>query len=191
MAFPRFQSCAESRRDSRGGTGWLREIGLARERLGEEGNSAGLSNGRHRRICPLTRRSSRSSTNPLFLFTRSRRRMAFESFLVGPAFAMVPTLAAGDLHATDVCECGCLRGRWHDDRFARSGGELRAGRPQLSHFSWRTDWRRARTCGALPVIIEDEVLVGGNSGVYEGTVVKRRAVLGTGTILIARFRFTI
>jgi 2,3,4,5-tetrahydropyridine-2,6-dicarboxylate N-succinyltransferase len=37
--------------------------------------------------------------------------------------------------------------------------------------------------GALPVIIEDEVLVGGNSGIYEGTVVKRRAVLGTGTIL--------
>jgi 2,3,4,5-tetrahydropyridine-2-carboxylate N-succinyltransferase len=37
--------------------------------------------------------------------------------------------------------------------------------------------------GALPVVIEDDVLVGGNSGVYEGTVVKRRAVLGTGTIL--------
>jgi len=37
--------------------------------------------------------------------------------------------------------------------------------------------------GALPVIIEDEVLIGGNCGVYEGTVVKRRAVLGTGTIL--------
>jgi 2,3,4,5-tetrahydropyridine-2-carboxylate N-succinyltransferase len=37
--------------------------------------------------------------------------------------------------------------------------------------------------GALPVIVEDDVLVGGNSGVYEGTVVKRRAVLGTGTIL--------
>jgi 2,3,4,5-tetrahydropyridine-2-carboxylate N-succinyltransferase len=37
--------------------------------------------------------------------------------------------------------------------------------------------------GALPVIIEDEVLVGGNCGVYEGTVIKRRAVLGTGTIL--------
>jgi 2,3,4,5-tetrahydropyridine-2-carboxylate N-succinyltransferase len=37
--------------------------------------------------------------------------------------------------------------------------------------------------GALPVIIEEQVLVGGNSGVYEGTVVKRRAVLGTGTIL--------
>jgi 2,3,4,5-tetrahydropyridine-2-carboxylate N-succinyltransferase len=37
--------------------------------------------------------------------------------------------------------------------------------------------------GALPVIIEDEVLAGGNCGVYEGTVVKRRAVLGSGVIL--------
>src|SRR5208337_2111865 len=37
--------------------------------------------------------------------------------------------------------------------------------------------------GALPVIIEDDVLVGGNCGIYEGTVVKQRAVLGTGTIL--------
>ena len=37
--------------------------------------------------------------------------------------------------------------------------------------------------GALPVIIEEEVLVGGNCGIYEGTVVKRHAVLGTGTIL--------
>jgi 2,3,4,5-tetrahydropyridine-2-carboxylate N-succinyltransferase len=37
--------------------------------------------------------------------------------------------------------------------------------------------------GAMPVIVEDQVLVGGNCGIYEGTVVKRRAVLGTGTIL--------
>jgi 2,3,4,5-tetrahydropyridine-2-carboxylate N-succinyltransferase len=37
--------------------------------------------------------------------------------------------------------------------------------------------------GAVPVVIEDDVLIGGNSGVYEGTIVKRRAVLGTGTIL--------
>jgi 2,3,4,5-tetrahydropyridine-2-carboxylate N-succinyltransferase len=37
--------------------------------------------------------------------------------------------------------------------------------------------------GALPVIIEDDVLIGGNCGIYEGTVVKRRAVLGSGTIL--------
>jgi 2,3,4,5-tetrahydropyridine-2-carboxylate N-succinyltransferase len=37
--------------------------------------------------------------------------------------------------------------------------------------------------GALPVIIEDEVLVGGNCGVYEGTLVRQRAVLAPGTIL--------
>lgn len=36
---------------------------------------------------------------------------------------------------------------------------------------------------ATPVIIEDDVLVGGNCGIYEGTQVMRRAVLGSGTIL--------
>jgi 2,3,4,5-tetrahydropyridine-2-carboxylate N-succinyltransferase len=37
--------------------------------------------------------------------------------------------------------------------------------------------------GASPVIIEDDVLVGGNCGVYEGTQVRSGAVLGAGTIL--------
>ncbi len=37
--------------------------------------------------------------------------------------------------------------------------------------------------GALPVIIEDKVLVGGNCGVYEGTIVARGAVLAAGVIL--------
>jgi 2,3,4,5-tetrahydropyridine-2-carboxylate N-succinyltransferase len=37
--------------------------------------------------------------------------------------------------------------------------------------------------GALPVVIEDDVLVGGNCGVYEGAIVKRRAVLASGTII--------
>lgn len=37
--------------------------------------------------------------------------------------------------------------------------------------------------GAMPVIIEDNVMVGGNCGVYEGTIVKTRAVLGSGVIL--------
>src|ERR1700719_1496371 len=36
---------------------------------------------------------------------------------------------------------------------------------------------------AAPVIIEDDVLVGGNCGVYEGVLVRARAVLGAGTIL--------
>ena len=36
---------------------------------------------------------------------------------------------------------------------------------------------------ASPVVIEDDVLVGGNTGVYEGTIVRKRAVLAAGTIL--------
>jgi len=39
--------------------------------------------------------------------------------------------------------------------------------------------------GAMPVIIEDDVLVGGNCGVYEGTIVRERAVLAPGTLLTA------
>jgi 2,3,4,5-tetrahydropyridine-2-carboxylate N-succinyltransferase len=37
--------------------------------------------------------------------------------------------------------------------------------------------------GALPVVIEDEVLVGGNTGIYEGAVVKARAVIAAGTVI--------
>jgi 2,3,4,5-tetrahydropyridine-2-carboxylate N-succinyltransferase len=37
--------------------------------------------------------------------------------------------------------------------------------------------------GALPVIVEDEVLIGGNTGVYEGVVIKARAVIAAGTVL--------
>ena len=36
---------------------------------------------------------------------------------------------------------------------------------------------------ASPVVIEDDVLVGGNTGVFEGTIVRKRAVLAPGTIL--------
>ena len=39
--------------------------------------------------------------------------------------------------------------------------------------------------GARPVVVEDDVLVGGNCGVYEGTLVRRRAVLGAGVVLTA------
>jgi 2,3,4,5-tetrahydropyridine-2-carboxylate N-succinyltransferase len=37
--------------------------------------------------------------------------------------------------------------------------------------------------GALPVIIEDDVLIGGNTGIYEGAIVKTRAVIAAGTVL--------
>jgi 2,3,4,5-tetrahydropyridine-2-carboxylate N-succinyltransferase len=37
--------------------------------------------------------------------------------------------------------------------------------------------------GALPVIIEDEALIGGNTGIYEGALVRARAVVAAGTVL--------
>jgi 2,3,4,5-tetrahydropyridine-2-carboxylate N-succinyltransferase len=37
--------------------------------------------------------------------------------------------------------------------------------------------------GAMPVIVEDEALVGGNTGLYEGVVVKTRAVIAAGAVL--------
>jgi len=39
--------------------------------------------------------------------------------------------------------------------------------------------------GALPVIVEDDAFIGGNVGIYEGTIVKRRAVIAAGAILTA------
>ena len=39
--------------------------------------------------------------------------------------------------------------------------------------------------GALPVIIEDNVFIGGNCGIYEGTIVKQNAVIATGVIINA------
>jgi 2,3,4,5-tetrahydropyridine-2-carboxylate N-succinyltransferase len=37
--------------------------------------------------------------------------------------------------------------------------------------------------GALPVIVEDDALVGGNTGIYEGAVIRKRAVIAAGTVL--------
>jgi len=42
--------------------------------------------------------------------------------------------------------------------------------------------------GANPVIVEDDVMIGGNCGVYEGTIVRRRAVLAAGVVLTASAR---
>ena len=36
---------------------------------------------------------------------------------------------------------------------------------------------------AAPVVVEDDVIVGGNCGIYEGTVVRKRAVIGAGVVL--------
>lgn len=68
-----------------------------------------------------------------------------------------------DSHAL-VGSCAQIGSRCHLSAAAQIGGVL-------------------EPVGAMPVIIEDDVLVGGNCGVYEGTVVRKRAVLGSGVIL--------
>jgi 2,3,4,5-tetrahydropyridine-2-carboxylate N-succinyltransferase len=68
-----------------------------------------------------------------------------------------------DSHAL-VGSCAQVGARCHVSAAAQLGGVL-------------------EPIGAMPVVIEDDVLVGGNCGVYEGTVVKKRAVLGSGVIL--------
>src|SRR5690606_135810 len=68
-----------------------------------------------------------------------------------------------DSHAT-VGACAQIGARVHVSAAARIGGVL-------------------EPVGAVPVVIEDDVFVGGNCGVYEGTVVRERAVLASGVIL--------
>jgi 2,3,4,5-tetrahydropyridine-2-carboxylate N-succinyltransferase len=77
--------------------------------------------------------------------------------------AWVGTGTMVDSHAL-VGSCAQVGERCHISAAAQIGGVL-------------------EPVGALPVVVEDDVLVGGNCGIYEGTIVKRRAVLGTGTIL--------
>src|SRR3954465_5709822 len=68
-----------------------------------------------------------------------------------------------DSHAL-VGSCAQIGARVHVSAAAQIGGVIEPG-------------------GALPVIVEDDVLVGGNTGIYEGAIVKSRAVIAAGTIL--------
>src|SRR2546422_10226694 len=68
-----------------------------------------------------------------------------------------------DSHAL-VGSCAQIGKRVHLSAAAQIGGVLEPAR-------------------AMPVIIEDDVIVGGNCGVYEGTIVRDRAVLASGTII--------
>ncbi len=73
-----------------------------------------------------------------------------------------------DSHAL-VGSCAQIGARVHVSAAAQIGGVL-------------------EPVGARPVIVEDEVLVGGQCGLYEGVLVRRRAVLGAGVILTASTR---
>ena len=84
-----------------------------------------------------------------------------------PAFinvgAFVGDEAMIDSHAL-VGSCAQIGKRVHLSAAAQIGGVL-------------------EPIGNLPVVIEDDVIVGGNSGVYEGTIVRERAVIGAGVVI--------
>ena len=68
-----------------------------------------------------------------------------------------------DSHAL-VGSCAQIGARVHISAAAQIGGVL-------------------EPVGAMPVIVEDDVLVGGNTGIYEGAVIRQRAVIAAGTVL--------
>ena len=56
-------------------------------------------------------------------------------------------------------------------------------REERPHLGRNADWRGPGTGECHAGIIEDNVFVGGNCGIYEGTIIEERAVIGTGVIL--------
>jgi 2,3,4,5-tetrahydropyridine-2-carboxylate N-succinyltransferase len=98
---------------------------------------------------------------------RAGAHVAKGVIIVPPAYvnvgAFVDEGAMVDSHAL-VGSCAQIGKRVHLSAAAQIGGVL-------------------EPINASPVIIEDDVLVGGNTGVYEGTIVRRRAVLAAGTVL--------
>ncbi len=87
--------------------------------------------------------------------------------IMPPAFvnvgAFVDEGALIDSHAL-VGSCAQVGKRVHLSAAAQIGGVL-------------------EPVGALPVIVEDDCFIGGNTGVYEGTIVRARAVLAAGVVL--------
>ena len=71
----------------------------------------------------------------------------------------------------------------HDGGLTCSGRLVRAGGKRVHLSAAAQIGGVLEPVNASPVIIEDDVLIGGNCGVYEGTRVGVRAVLGAGTIL--------
>ena len=130
-------------RNSRGGAGCGLDARVADERVGEEGNSCSAFAWARSWICPLTRRGSLFSTNPRFRCGRFTWRWRAHCAGRIEHSRWLLYRARRDLHAADVCECWRVRRRRHHDRFARAGGELRAGWEALPYFRGGADRRRA------------------------------------------------
>ncbi len=179
--FARLRAALVERRSARRRARSVGAVRLARQRLGEAGHPARLPLRRHRRrvgrsrplavlrqghaaaealgrrepacaSCPADRRSATARISAAA--SSACRRCTSTSARTSATSTLI------DSHAL-VGSCAQIGARVHVSAAAQIGGVL-------------------EPVGALPVIIEDDVLVGGNCGVYEGAVVKRRAVLAAG-----------
>ena len=156
---------------------------LARQHLGQAGHPARLPLRRHRRHVgrsrpcrSTTRTRSRCSSpapTPACASCPADRRFAAARYVARGVICVPPMyvnigayVGEGtliDSHAL-VGSCAQIGARVHVSAAAQIGGVL-------------------EPVGALPVIVEDDVLVGGNTGIYEGAVIKQRAVIAAGTVL--------
>ena len=151
---------------------------LARERLGEEGNPARLPHGRDRRHVDRDGAAAVFRQGDLSGAANERRKTACASCRAARRSATAAIIGRG---VTCMPPMYINVGAWVDDGTMVDSHALIGSCAQVGkscHISAAAQIGGVlEPVGAMPVIIEDEVLVGGNCGVYEGTVVKtpRRA----------------
>jgi 2,3,4,5-tetrahydropyridine-2-carboxylate N-succinyltransferase len=149
--------------------GWVKEGILAAFALGEEVEVDAAPLAFRDRHTLLPRRPAPAGARVVPGGTAVRRgaHLARGVVVMPPAYVNVGAFVGEgsmvDSHAL-VGSCAQIGSRVHLSAAAQVGGVL-------------------EPVGALPVIVEDEVFVGGNVGLYEGVVVQRRAVLAAGVVL--------
>ena len=139
---------------------------------------------RHSSTSSRRRQRCRSSTRtriPIAASSSTRERAHRARRFVDPPRRV--SRARRRVHAADVRQCRRVCRQWHDDRLARARRIVRADRQARAPERGGADRRRARAGERGAGVIEDDVLVGGNCGVYEGTIVRARAVLAAGVVL--------
>ena len=92
----------------------------------------------------------------------------------GSSCAAAPIWARRRVHAADLRQRRRVRRQQHDGRFARPGRIVRADRQARPRERAAQIGGVLEPVNAMPVVIEDDVFVGGNCGVYEGTIVRAR-----------------
>ena len=126
----------------------------------------------------VLRRQGHLSRPPVY---RSRPGARGSRWIIGAGRSLCR--AFRHLHAAHVHQRRGVCGRRHDGGFTCAGRVLRAGGKRVHLSAAAQIGGVLEPVNAAPVIIEDDVLVGGNCGVYEGTLVRARAVLGAERVL--------